>query len=107
MCDVEELNLETAELKFVLRFDDVELRFFEKAVVLKFVLHQPHRECAAVKRNVQIGQDKRKRPDMVFVAVRENDGFDFAAVFEKVSDVGDDDVDAEQFFIGEHDAGID
>jgi len=34
---------------------------------------------------------------MVFVAVREDDGFDFAAVFEKVGDIRDDDVDTEEF----------
>ena len=76
-------------------------------MLLELVFHESHREAAAVNRNVQVGKDERKRANMVFVAVRQEDGFDFALVFEQVADVGDDDVDAEQFVVGEHHAGID
>ena len=107
MRDVEELDLERAELDDVLRLDRVKLRLVEQPMLLELVLHQTHREAAAVHRNIQIGKDERQRADMVFVAVGEEDGFDFALVFEKVADVGNDDVDAEQFVVRKHDAGID
>ena len=44
---------------------------------------------------------------MVFVAVGEDDGADLVAVLGEVADVGDDDVDAEQLFFREHQAGVD
>ena len=75
--------------------------------MLEFVLHQTHREAGAVDRNIQIREDEGKRADVIFVAVRQEDGFDFALVLEQVSDVGDDDVDAKQFIVGKHDSGID
>ena len=107
MGDVEELHLETAELNFVLSLDDVDRRVFEQTVLRQFVLHQAHREAAAVERNVQVGKHERQGADVVFVAVRQDDRFDFGAVFEQERDVGDDDIDAEQFLVGKHDARID
>ena len=104
---MEELHLERAELDDVLRLDRVELRLVEQAVLLQLVLHQAHREAAAVDRNVQVGKDERQRADVIFVAVREEDGFDFAFVFEQEADVGNDDIDAEQFVVRKHDAGVD
>ena len=73
----------------------------------ELVFHESHGESGAIHGNIQVGKDERQRADMVFVAVREDDGFDFAAVFEKVGDIRDDDVDTEEFLIWEHDAGID
>ena len=37
----------------------------------------------------------------------EQDGSDFVAVLDEVADVGDDDVDAQELFFGEHEACID
>ena len=44
---------------------------------------------------------------MVFVAVREDEGAHLLAVLDQIGDIGDDDVDAEQFVFGEHQPGID
>ena len=44
---------------------------------------------------------------MVFVAVGEDDAADALAVFGEIGNVGDDDVDAEQFGFGEHESGVD
>ncbi len=44
---------------------------------------------------------------MVFVSVREDDAANLAAVLDEVGDVGDDDVDAQELFFGEHEAGVD
>ncbi len=43
---------------------------------------------------------------MVFVAVRQDDGFDEMAILFEIGDVGNDEVDAEQFGFGEHHAGV-
>ena len=44
---------------------------------------------------------------MVFVAVGEHDAAHVLAVLDEIGDVGDDDIDAEQFGFGEHEAGVD
>src|ERR1700733_2191998 len=44
---------------------------------------------------------------MVFVPVRENQGADFVAVLLQISEVGRDNVDAEQFRIRKHHARVD
>ena len=43
---------------------------------------------------------------MIFVAVGEDDRFDLVAILFEVGDVGDDEVDAEEFGLGEHHAGV-
>ncbi len=52
-------------------------------------------------------QDPWQPADMVLVAVGENDGAHVLAVLEQVAEIGDDDVDAEQFGFGEHQPGVD
>ena len=44
---------------------------------------------------------------MVLVAVRQDDRANLVAVLEKIGDVRDDDVDAQQFLLGEQDAAVD
>jgi hypothetical protein len=43
---------------------------------------------------------------VVLVTVRENNGADEGSVLNKIADVGDDDVDAEKLFLGEHETGV-
>src|SRR5258705_894270 len=64
-------------------------------------------ELGAPDRNIEFAQDPRQRADMVFVSVGENDGANVLPVLSKIGNVGDDDVDAEQFCFREHQAGID
>ena len=44
---------------------------------------------------------------MVFVAVGEEQAADMLAILFQVGEVGGDDVDAQQFGVGEHHAGVD
>ncbi len=79
----------------------------EEAVFVEFALDEGEGEFGSVDGNVQLGEDPGQAADVVFMAVREQDGFDLVAVFGEVGDVGDDDVDAEEFFFGKHQAGVD
>ena len=45
--------------------------------------------------------------DVVFVAVGKNDAAHLLAVFDQIGDVGDNNVDAEQFGFGKHQPGVD
>ena len=105
--DLEELNREASDGDLVLGLDRVEMRLLEHAVLLELALDQGHGEGRTVDRNVEVRKNEGKRADVVFVAVCEEDGFDFAFPLEKVTNVGNDDVDAQQFFVGKHDAGVD
>src|SRR3979490_3239979 len=56
---------------------------------------------------VELAEDRGQRADVIFVSVRKNDGANVLPVLSKIGNVGDDDVDAEQFCFREHQAGID
>ena len=64
-------------------------------------------ELGAVDGDVELGEDPGKSADVVFVAMGEDDGADVLLVLDEVGDIGDDDVDAEELGLGEHEAGID
>src|SRR5215831_21137557 len=106
MRDVKKLHTETARRDRLFWRDYVELRFLGDPVLFKLVLDQSHRERRSIDRNIQIGNDERQGTDMILMAVREKDRSDFTLVFEKVGNVGDDDVDAQELFVGYHYAGI-
>ena len=103
---MEELHRETAGTDLLLCFDRVKLGFTNQTVLFELVLDQRHREARAVHRNIQVWKNERECADMVFVAVCEKNSFNFALVLEKVRDVGNDNVDAQQFLVGKHDARI-
>src|SRR5208283_4768894 len=77
------------------------------AVLVEFVFDVGERELGAPDGDVEFGEDPGERANVVFVAVRENDAADFLPVFGEIRDVGDDDVDAEEFGFGEHESGVD
>ena len=64
-------------------------------------------ELGCVDGNLELAQNPGQAADVVLVAVGEDDGADMLPVFNEVGDVGDDDVDAEQLRLGEHEAGVD
>jgi hypothetical protein len=84
-----------------------ELGVVEQAVLVELAFDVGEGELGAVDRDVELGEDPGQAADVVFVAVGEDDGADFLAVLSEIADVGDDDVDAEELFFGEHQAGID
>ena len=52
-------------------------------------------------------EQERHRADVVFVAVGQDQRADVLAVLLEVSEIGRDDVDAQQFGFGEHHPGVD
>ena len=48
-----------------------------------------------------------RRADVIFVTVRENDAFDPLAVLGQVGNIRDNNVDAQQFGLGKHQAAVD
>ncbi len=79
----------------------------EEAGFFEAFFYEGESEARAVNGDVQVAQNVSKRADVVFVAVREDDGANVLAVLFQVGDVGDDEVNAEEFGFGEHHAGVD
>ena len=86
--------------------DLVQLGRVEQLVLFQAPLHQRQREGRAIHRNVHLRQQERDAADVVFVAVRENQPADVLAVLLEIGEVGRDDVDAQQFRVGEHHACV-
>ena len=76
-------------------------------MLFQALVHQREREARAVDRHLQVAQDVGQRADVVFMAVGQQDGAQVLPVLLEVGDVGNDDVHAEQFGLGEHHARID
>ena len=86
----------------------MQLGFVEQAVLFQLAFDQGERELGAVDGNVQFREHAGERADVVFVAVSQDDCREPCWRFSiEIGDVGNDDIDAEQFGFGEHQAGID
>ena len=79
----------------------------EQAVLVEFVFDIGERELGAPDGDFEFGENPGERADVVFVAVGEDDSANALAVFDEIGNVGDDDVDAEEFGFGEHESGVD
>src|SRR5215468_5998557 len=106
MRDLKELHAKRTKLHHVFGANHVQTRFFEQSVLFELAAYQFDGEAASVYRNVQIGKDERNGADMVLVSVSKEDGFDFAFVLEQKPNVRNDHIDAEKFFVGKHDSGV-
>ena len=85
----------------------MELHAIEQSVFFQFFADDGESVFSAINRNVEIGDDVRNRSDVIFVRMRENDGANHALVLFQIGGVGNDDVNAEEFLLGEHEARID
>ena len=76
-------------------------------MLVEFVFDIGKREFRAPDRHVQFGENPGQGADVVFVAVREDDSAHALPVLGEIGNIGNHDVDAEQFGFGEHQAGVD
>ena len=82
-------------------------RLLFEIVLFQAPLHQRQRERRAVDRHVDLGEEVGHGADVVLVAVGQNQGADLRLVLLEESQVGHDQVDAQQFGVGEHHPAID
>ncbi len=85
----------------------VQLGIVQQAVLFQAPLHHRQREGRAINRHVDLAQQERHRADVIFVAMRQDQRADLVAVLFQIREIGRDDVDAQQFRIGKHHAGVD
>ena len=105
--EVNELHAEGAGLVRLPGLHLAQVGDVRQAVVGQLGARQRQRERRAVDGRVYFVEHVRQGADVVFVAVGEQDGPQALPVFPQVGDVGDDDVNAEQFGVREHHAAID
>ena len=94
-------------VELVAGLDLVQLGRIEHLVLFQAPLDQRQREGGAVHRNVDLRQQKRHAADVVFVAVGQDQAADVLAVLLQIGEIGRDDIDAQQFGVGEHHPGVD
>ena len=103
-----EFDFEGADFDEAAAGDDfAERRGLEETSFVEAFLYEREREARAVHGHVEVAKDVWERPDVVFVAVREDDGANVGAILFEVGDVRNNEVDAEELGFGEHHAGVD
>jgi len=80
---------------------------FGQAVLFQLGPHQRQGERRSVNGGVDVVQDVGQGADVVLVAVGEQDGPDAVVVFAQISDVGDDNIHAQQFGVRENHTTVD
>jgi len=104
---VKELDLERAHSDRLFRLDFNQSRHFLQFVLFHAPLHQRQGESSAVNRDIDFSQEIRHCADVVFMPVRQDEGPDLRLVFFQEGQVGHHQVDAQQFGVREHHAGVD
>ena len=102
--DAQELDRERADLHTISRLDADEPRLPGRVVVFELVLDQRERQRRPVHGALEIGQHVGHGADMVLVAVRQHERRD--PVLLQLPQVGDDQIDPEQFRLREHHARV-
>jgi len=82
-------------------------RGIEEIGFLEALLDQSEREARAVNGNIEVAKDIGKRADVVFMAMSEDNGTNVSAILLEVGDIGDDEINAEEFGFREHHTGVD
>ena len=105
--DADGMNGEDSGFEALVGAHLAEVGVVEQAMLVELVFDVGQGEFRAPNGYVEVGENPGQRADVVFVAVSENDAADAVTIFGEIRNVGNDDVDAEQFGFGEHEAGVD
>src|SRR5208282_3004296 len=103
---LQRMNGERPNFEALSRTDFAQVRVVEKLVFVKLIFDVGQRKLGAPDGNVQFAENPRQGSDVIFVAVRKDDGAHQLAIFKQVRNVGDNDVDPQQLGFGEHQAGV-
>src|SRR5262249_19735623 len=86
---------------------DIKLRAADQTVFAQLLAYHAHRQLCAVDRDRKLLKNEGQGSDMVFMPMRQTDGFHLIAVFQQVGNVGDDEVYAGLLFVRKRDAAVD
>lgn len=105
--DMEELNAEGAEVSNIAGFDFNESSGAVEAVFFEAFADHSAGKATGVDWSLNMMKEVGKGADMVFVGVSDQNGADAVGVIHNIVDIGDDHVDAGEFFIWDHLSAID
>ena len=105
--DLDRMDGERSGLEALVGAHFAKVGVVEQAVLVEFVFDVGERELGAPDGDVEFGEDPGQCADVIFVAVSEDDSANALAVLDEIGNVGNDDVDAEEFGFGEHESGVD
>jgi hypothetical protein len=107
MGDMERLDHERPKVELLAGLEVHEGCPVQQPVLLEFAAHHAHRERRAVdRREAEVGQQVRNGPDMVFVAVGQQDALDLVLLVVQIGDIGQYQIDPEHIGFGEHHAAV-
>jgi hypothetical protein len=107
MRDLDRANSKGPNLETLTRADLAQIGVVQQTVLIKLIFDVGQSEFRAPNRHVQLAQDPGQATDVVFVTVRENDAFYPLAVLGQVGNIRDNNIDAQQFGFGKHQAAVD
>src|SRR5947209_13003413 len=106
MRDANRLDAKRSGIDDVARHEPAKLDVVD-AEFIELVADEAEGQRHSVDRKRHALEKKRQRADVIFVAMREEDRFEFRGVVEDVRHVGNNDVDAERGGVGEHHSAVD
>src|SRR5258706_15456836 len=95
--DLNRVNGKRSDLEALAGTHFAQVGVVQELMFVQFVFDIGQGELGGPDGNVQLAQNPGQSADMVFMAVREDDAADMLAVLNEVGNVGNNDVDAEQF----------
>ena len=104
---VDELHAERSHLERRAGMHLPQVGAFRQIVFDQLGLRQRQRKGRAVDRHINFFQQIGQAADVIFVAMRQQNGADAFAIRTHVTEVGNDNVHAQQFGIRKHDAAVD
>src|ERR1700733_538370 len=84
-----------------------QISIVEQPVLVEFVLHVGQREFRPPYRHFELGENPGQCADVIFVAVGKDDSANPLAILNEIGNVGNYNVNTEQFSLGEHQPGVD
>ena len=106
MVHVDKFNAETAEFDLVARLHAHQMRLVD-ALFAQFVVRQRQCQLGAVYGRLHFFQKISDAPHMVFMPVGNEHAAHFVLVLHEIADVGNDQIDAGKFLVGERQSCID
>jgi hypothetical protein len=102
----ERLHIEIPDGESSAPLDRLEPRDVTETMFFEPVPQKAESQRSAVHGNVEILQQERDRPDVVLVSVREQERPEPVGDLPETAEIGDDEVDPQHCFVGEHEARV-
>ena len=105
MINADKPDTETADIDNISLHDRMQASGIH-AIFFQTSLKNSQSQARPVNRHMDLLQNIRKSANMILMPVRQNDGFNFIPVFQKIADIGNNQINAKHIFFGKHETGV-